>query len=348
MEFAEQTMQLPLPVSHVIVVLNDNAVPEGFAGANHGHAFSYRPEYEAGQDSYDRHQFQTGLVHETAHYFWRGHEDWIDEGVANIFEYMHGTEAGISPGLLRNSREDCEVHDLEALVNHNPAKADPQFICNYYLGQLLFQELLETSGKAEFNERLRELYRLSLEAKDADETPGIAVVRQTFRDQLEIVEKHWSGKVNSPENIPFDEGMYRASHGLIQWDQYPTYDGYSVSFRGTLLGDAALSNETLHEATQGGSYSNFTLFPADEFEFVGTIFPPLSDERYWPLDNPGDTNAIEYRLEDRSFAIEFRLRQGLGNPSDYVVIVWGYPDSSKTSYFGANIDILGYARIRTE
>ena len=34
--FAEETMQLPLPVSHVIVVLNDKTGNKGYGGANHG------------------------------------------------------------------------------------------------------------------------------------------------------------------------------------------------------------------------------------------------------------------------------------------------------------------------
>ena len=160
-KFAEETMGLPLPVSHVILVLNDNSVTIDFAGTNHGHAISYLPEYEQAQSAYDKFKYQSGLIHEVAHYYWRGNENWMDEGLANTFEYMQGTEESISPGLLRNWREDCEVHDLESLASHNPAKADPQFICNYYLGQRLFQELLENLGKAEFNRKLRELYRLS-------------------------------------------------------------------------------------------------------------------------------------------------------------------------------------------
>ena len=346
-EFAEGTMQLPLPVSHVILVLNDHAVSGGFAGNNHGYAISYKPEYEQAQDTYDSYKFQAGIVHEIAHYFWRGNEDWIDEGLANTFEYMHGAEGGISLGMLKNKRKDCEVHDLEELASHNPGRSSPDFYCNYYLGQLLFQELLEALGEAEFNERLRELYRLSLATKDADETPGIAEVRQSFHDQAEIVEKHWSGKINAPENRPFDEGIHWTTHDLIQWDQYPTYDGDSVTFSGTLLGNAVLSKETIDQARKGG-YQNFLLYHADKSEYVGTILPPLNDGRSWTLDDPGDTTAMEYHLDERTFTVKFRLRQGLGDPSDYVVIVRGYQDNDRIPFIGENTDVLGYARIRIE
>ena len=55
---------------------------------------------------------------------------------------------------------------------------------------------------------------------------------------------------------------------------------------------------------------------------------------------------MEYRLEEKSFTIKFRLPQEIGDPSDYVVIVWGFPDNSRTPFIGEDIDILGYARIR--
>ena len=342
-------MQLPLPVSHVIVVLNDKTGSKGYGGANHDYAFSYNPEREQPLDTYGGYTFQSGIVHEIAHYYWRVDPDWIDEGVANTFEYLHGVESGVSQGLLeRAHRENCEAHDLEMLTKWNPGVEDfDRFHCNYFLGQMLFHELLETLGAEGFNERLRELYRLSLEVKDAGDTPGIADVKQAFHDQSEIVENHWSGKLNAPENRPIDEGIYRRNHGLVQWDQYPTYNGDSVSFTGTLLGDAVLSKETIHEARKGG-YQNFLLYNADESGYVGTILPPLNDGQSWTLDDPGDTTAIEYNLEERTFKVRFRLRRGLGSPSDYVVSVSGFQDENRVPFIGEKIDRLGYARIRVE
>ena len=345
--FAEQTMGQPLPVGHMIVVLNDNAVTGNYAGINHGYAIGYLPEYEQRKDTYD---FQAGLVHEVAHYFWRGNQAWIEEGLANTIEYMHGVENGISPGLLKNRRKDCEAHDLEMLSGFQPDQNSPQFRCNYYLGQMLFQELLEDLGEEEFSERLRELYRLSLAEQEEDRTPGIGAVREVFEDQADTVAKHWSGKLNAPENRPFDEGADRTSHDLIQWDQYPTYDGHSVMFSGTLLNDAVLSNETLHQAREGGGYSNFLLSLADKQEYLGFILPPFEDGRKWDLDNLGDSVATEFRLHERAFTIEFPFPQALGSPSDYVVLVWGFGDESRTPNIGEviDLDLLGYARIRVE
>ena len=159
----------------------------------------------------------------------------------------------MSPGLLKTRRQDCEVHDLEMLSGLNPDKADSQFICNYYLGQLLFQELWDILGREEFNQRLGELYRLSLALQEEQETPGISEVRQAFHDRAEIVEKHWTGRLNAPENRPFDEGRYRRNHELIQWDQYPTYNDDSITFSGTLLADAVLSKpQSTERSGEGG------------------------------------------------------------------------------------------------
>ena len=345
-DFAGRVLQLPLPVDHVIIVLNDKAVIANFDGTNHGFAIGFLPRYEQSQDTFERRKFQAGIVHEVAHYYWSGNEDWIDEGLARTIEYMDGVEKGLSAGQLKTQRGGCEAHDLEMLSEWDPAKSDPQFLCNYYLGTLLFLELRESLGGAEFSEKLRELYGLSLTEQEDGRTPDIAAVRQVFGDQASIVDKHWSGALNAPENRPFDEGLNRTSHDLIQWDQYPTYDGHSVSFSGTLLDDAVLS-ETIHEAGEGGGYANFTLNPADEHSFSGTIFVPLEDGRRWTLDDPGDTVATVYRLNERAFTVKFPYPQALGSPSDYIVIAWGYTDESRTPSIGDAVDIIGYARIRS-
>ena len=345
-EFAERTMQLPLPVRHVLLVLNDNAVIGGFAGVNHGHAISYRPKYEEGQRPYDRHILQSGIIHEVAHYFWGNNEDWIDEGLANIFEFMYGIEKGISPGLLKNRREDCEVHDLESLASHNPARAEVQFICNYYLGQLLFQELLETLGEAEFSKKLREFYRLSLAEREAGETAGIGIVRQVFRNQAAIIDKHWSGKLNAPENRPYDEaGLYR-SHALVEWKQFPVYDRGTVTLQGELLGEAVFQDVDLKNPKRNERYtSNFTISAANGSRHVGSILP--GDD--WVF-GPEDAGASKHHYYPATgeFILEFPFPKILGEPSDYVVVVWGFQDETRTPFIGEKIDILGYARIRVE
>ncbi len=340
-EFAEDTMGLPLPVNHVIIVLNEHATDHGIdaAGLAHGFAFSYRPEYEErrGWDTTELQYLDQGFLHETAHYYWIGNEGWIDEGVANIIEYMYSRENGLSRGQLQPSRGGCEAHDLAMISEWNPAPGDSEYGCTYYLGQLFFQELLESVGKEAFSVGLRELYRLSLE-----ERGGIAEVRQVFGEQAAIIDRHWSGGLNAPENRPFDEGIERTMHDLIEWVQYPTYDGRSVSFEVVMLGDSTLGG------SDPSSSLHFLLTRADGYDYVGWILSPGPG---WVLQDPGDVVATTYRYvntaEMRSFIVEFPFPQKLdGDPSDYVVEVLGFQGADRTPTIGEDIDLLGYARIR--
>ena len=76
--------------------------------------------------------------------------------------------------------------------------------------------------------------------------------------------------------------------------------------------------------------------------------PQLGGGWQWNLNNLGDSIAAIYRLSDREFTIEFRFPEALGEPSDYVVVVWGFRDANRTPSISEHVDILGYARIRTE
>ena len=345
-EFAENTMGQPLPVDHVVLALNVHAVAGNFTGTNHGFAIGYMPDHEDADRPLDQYKFQLGLVHEVAHYYWSGNADWIDEGLASVFEYMFGFGRGLSPGFLDNPRRYCAAHDLQMLSDWDPLRSSNQFQCNYYLGEELFRDLLESMSETEFNGRLREFYRLSLKKQEEDVTPGVETVVRVFRGRGNITERHWSGGLNAPENRPFDEGVGRTHHGLVHWGPYPVYDGGWVRFKGTLLHDAVLSRETVRQSMEGG-YPNFTLTSADSHEHLGSVLPPLTDGTKWVLDNPGDSVAGEYRLSGNGFSVRFPFPASLGSPSEYVVIVWGFKESGRTAETGGNIDILGFARIRT-
>ena len=108
-EFVERMIQVPLPTEHVIVVLDDSAITSGYGGTNYGFAFSYSPEYETRQDTYESRQLQAGFVHEVADYYWRDNAGWIDEGTANAVEYVYGIENGLSRGQLK-TRSPSEKH----------------------------------------------------------------------------------------------------------------------------------------------------------------------------------------------------------------------------------------------
>ena len=349
-EFVEDTMGLPLPVDHVIIILSEGAVTDKYAGTNFGFAFSYLPKYEQQQGTFEWQRLQLGFVHEAAHYYWSGNEGWVDEGLANSIEYLFGRENGLSRGQLQPQRDYCEAHDLAMLSEWNPDSDEwRRYRCTYYLGQLLFQELLEDMGDEAFGGKLRELYRLTLQMQDDDRLPGIDAVRQVFSSQAEIVERHWSGKMNAPENRGFDEGLERTNHDLVEWGKYPTFDGGYVSFKGRLLEDAILNHGVGADALN--KPQNFTLRRADRRESLGNILPPLPSGRTWNLSGSDSVVASTYILNQatREFNVTFQFAGYVeGDPGDYAVFVKGYQDNSRTPTIDDRIDVLAYARIRVE
>ncbi len=335
-EFVETTMGLPLPVEHVILVLYEGAVLPGAAGVNFGFAISFLPAYEQPENTLLWWRFRTGLAHEVAHYYWRLSEDWLDEGMAVVFERLYGLSIGLSPGQLQTHRWGCEAHDLQMLSEN------PEFICNYYLGSRLFDDLRDAMTAAEFSEAMLDLYNLTIAEQAAGGVPGIDEVRQAFSAHAEIVEKHWSGGLNAPENRPPDEGIDRTTHELVQWEQRPAYDAQTgmVTLKGTLLGDAVFTD--IGQRTEG--YASFVLVHADWIGHLGSILPSISG-RSWILDDPADVVATTYEVSGQEFSVTFQFPLA-GDPTDYVVLVRGYRDGQRIVSISDGVDPLGYSRIR--
>ncbi len=286
------------------------------------------------------------MAHELFHLYVQGAEWWMYDGTAEAFKYVYGLEQGLDPKSYEAPRGGCEAHDIQMFTQWNPQPGTPRFGCAYFLGGALFRELAAHLGPSEYGSRMRELRRLS-DPEEAEKRGfrlmGIDELRRVFASESEIVEKHWSGKLNHPEKT-WKLRIASESHDLIRWDQNPTYDGDSVAFSGTLLGDAVLSGGTIAEALRDG-YRNFHLYSVDSFELIGNINPPG-----WThgTRHPGDNTALEYRLEGKTFTVRFRLPEALGNPTDYFVDVWGFRDESRTPVIWQDRDRLGFARIVVE
>ena len=183
-EFVEDLMQQPLPIEHVILVLDEDAVIEGYAGTNRGFPMTYLPTYEQADRTFliGGQDFRVGIAHEVAHYYWRSSEDWVDEGMASTIEYMYGVARGLVRSRLINQRRDCEAHDLQMLLDEDPDTSNSMFHCNYYLGQGLFLELLESMDDDEaFGQKVSELYLLA--GTSLDTTSPIDLVRQYFKNR---------------------------------------------------------------------------------------------------------------------------------------------------------------------
>ena len=133
--------------------------------------------------------------------------------MADTLKYMYGVKTGLLQEMPRKSprgRGNCEAHDLERFEKKEYQRPIGQSRCPYYLGASLFLELLEKLGTDEFNKRIQELHRVyeaaskvgSYLVEEAYKYTDIHGLRQVFHDQIEIVERHWSGRMNAPENRP--------------------------------------------------------------------------------------------------------------------------------------------------
>ena len=209
-ELLEGLMQTPLPSPHIILVFNDLAVPQGAGAQNQIFALSSLADSERPVRYAPRklmlHSFS---IHEIAHHYFNGNhmEYWLSEAGPTIFEYVYrlGDEDPheVPPGMLQiNPRGGCKAHDLKTLeeLDIRPSGDSVQFGCNHYLGFEFFRELLETMGHEAFFAGIRDLYQLSLATQHSGGKSGIAEVRRAFSTQSKIVEKHWSGRLNAPEN----------------------------------------------------------------------------------------------------------------------------------------------------
>ena len=190
--YVEASMDLPLPTNHVVVLLDDAGVSTGFAGVNYGQAITYLRQGEDGTD-WERAAFRQGMVHEVAHYFWRGSEDWIDEGIADTIEYNYAIAAKFPAALTAPQKKGCSTSTLQALSNLNPTQHNPQFLCNYYLGRQFFLDLQTALGPSEFTARLQTLYQAVFSLNENDQYAGIDEVIAAFPDQPTIIAKHWTG-----------------------------------------------------------------------------------------------------------------------------------------------------------
>ena len=190
----ETVMDRPLPTDHVILLLDDTGVTRGFAGTNYGQAIAYLREGESGTE-WDKTQFMSGMVHEVAHYFWNGSEDWVDEGIANSIENSYWRSVGTPSSMKTSPRGGCTLEILQDLSTAAPEHDNPQFMCNYHLGEKLFIDLQNIQGEKQFRNGLRRLYEMSLALDEDNEEAGITQIRTAFQGYEDIVERHWSGNV---------------------------------------------------------------------------------------------------------------------------------------------------------
>ena len=182
---AEEFMGAPLPTNFV-GVLYEEAVYGAYAGTNFGTHIATLPKFDIDDGSRDAEFAGSNSAHEVAHYYWRGNEDWVDEGAAELMALViDGARAG-QP--LAATRPPCaHASSLKELERLEVSRGDVEFGCNYSLGERLFVDLYRTLGRERFQQGFRTLYQVS-EIEDDDEkvrgTPvGIEHIREAFRSE---------------------------------------------------------------------------------------------------------------------------------------------------------------------
>ena len=159
--FIEMFMGTGFPLNQ-INYLFENATPPSssgfFRGANSGTHITSKPEVD-GID-YSPESAYRHFVHETSHYYWRGNERWINEGAATFFEAVAENSAAGRPLSLK--RGPCiHARTIAELETVDPEQVDPEFTCNYRLGERIFHDLYRNMDETTFRLGFRRLYMLS-------------------------------------------------------------------------------------------------------------------------------------------------------------------------------------------
>ncbi len=163
----EELMAAPLPRRQV-TFLFEEAFPTTFFGAHYGTHIALSPKVDS--TAMSRKDAFRPIVHEVAHYYWAGHEPWLNEGVAILLETV--VDGSFEDLPERDRVFPCpyarRISDLE---DAGPQQRSLEFRCSYSLGFRLFRDLYRELGE-DFWDGLRLLYEKSQVDDDSDECSG--------------------------------------------------------------------------------------------------------------------------------------------------------------------------------
>jgi hypothetical protein len=179
----EAYMGSPLPTAYVGLLYAD-AVFAAKAGTNFGTHIVILPEYDV-DDGSDEAVYASQInIHEVAHYYWSGNEDWLDEGAADFMASLLARAQTDRP--VSATRYPCAyARTIAELERLDVQRGDIEFACNYALGQRLFADLHRVLGEERFRQGFRALYVATETKGDASASPSrtedIDLVREAFR-----------------------------------------------------------------------------------------------------------------------------------------------------------------------
>ena len=235
----EQLLDLPYPAPRVNM-RRVSRLPAGLCGHNQ---MSYQSRYQ--DDPYTvkasviRLRVDSicddtlgSMAHEVAHTWFHGNDpaDWIDEGLANSIEYQvkeaHAHEAEEYPPVTYCASYR-NIAELERAVPEQDLSIEASgFRCNYRLGDGIFGSLREYQGNEEFNRRIAELARRSVNATDrANSIEDVRDVLGSDGRSLEIIALWYHGEP--------DMRIYRHLD-LVTYSHIPTLDGDYLHFAGRI------------------------------------------------------------------------------------------------------------------
>ena len=200
--------------------------PEGSAGVNFGNVITQLPEYDVDDDSHDASFLPELTAHEIAHFYWRGNEDWIDEGAATFMESI--VEYARTGQPIIADRYPCAYFaNLGELDRANPRQPSDgggwaEYICNYSLGERIFLDLYRTLGREQFREGFRNLY---LATKGRSAYGGIEELETAFKkDASPEVSTDVDSVINAWYHGPAPRGVTPPDTGPVGPD-LPTING---------------------------------------------------------------------------------------------------------------------------
>ncbi len=178
----ESVMGMPLPTSYVGVLVADG----GWWGHNSWTHVAIRPLEDEDPDTGSSGSFGLRhlLTHEFAHYYWRTHAIWVDEGIANALADLHELRVA-GRNTFAERRFGCQESAIQDINKEAPGT------CYYDLGTQLFVELHGVLGDTRFREGLRSLWLM-------EGRLGIDELRRAFEGEgavaLNIINRWYFGE----------------------------------------------------------------------------------------------------------------------------------------------------------
>ena len=157
-EIAESFMEEPFPTRHVTLLFADWPEDSRVVAINNHHSLTIGTVLDVGDGSPEASQADYIIAHETAHFYWVGHHDWLDEGAAELIarEATAASSEPFRPEWECGNPDVGAVEDLETLTLHPDL---PDYSCNYAMGLQRLIEMRTDMGEAEFMSWLRSQYQ---------------------------------------------------------------------------------------------------------------------------------------------------------------------------------------------